>query len=159
MNNYRRFERQRRDSLARSAQLLASLPNIRALMTTHDSATIQDGSAEVWRMSGTDLLLMADRSGNVLAMRTRTTGFLARRRANAIASRSTAPKNEAGGLAAGICSKLGTTYLFRRAWRWSTLGFLVIGHEIQDRAAQEFGNIVDRRHRVFRRRRPCRDRH
>ena len=46
VNNYRRFERQRRESLARSAQLLAGLPNIRALMTTHDPATIQDGSAK-----------------------------------------------------------------------------------------------------------------
>jgi len=75
VNNYRRFEHQRRDALARSAQLLASLPNIRALMTTHDAATIQDGSAEVWRMSGADLLLMADRGGNVAALRTKVAGL------------------------------------------------------------------------------------
>src|ERR1700733_746249 len=51
VNNYRRFEHQRRESLVRSAQLLAGLPNIRALMTTHD------------------------RAGNIAALRTKTGGL------------------------------------------------------------------------------------
>ena len=38
------FERQRQETLTRSAELLANLPNVRALMTTGDKATIQDGS-------------------------------------------------------------------------------------------------------------------
>ncbi|HEY2823742.1 MAG TPA: ATP-binding protein [Candidatus Acidoferrum sp.] len=143
VNNYRRFERQRRDSLARSAQLLASLPNIRALMTTHDSATIQDGSAEVWRMSGTDLLLMSDRSGNVAALRTKTAG-LSRADAQTLLRKSLDSGEDRGWWFGG--GHLYETWVqpiyFGAPGDGSTLGFLVIGHEIQDRAAHEFGNIV-----------------
>ncbi len=52
--------------------MLANLPNVRALMTTGDVATIQDGSGEVWRQSGSDLLIMANRSGQVLGLQTRS---------------------------------------------------------------------------------------
>jgi signal transduction histidine kinase/CheY-like chemotaxis protein len=143
VNNYRRFERQRRETLARSAQLLASLPNIRALMTTHDGATIQDGSAEVWRMSGADLLLLADRSGNVDALRTRTVG-LSQIEAQALLRKSLDSAEDRGWWFGG--GHLYETWMqpiyFGTPGSGSTLGFLVVGHEIQDRAAHEFGNIV-----------------
>jgi signal transduction histidine kinase/CheY-like chemotaxis protein len=143
VSNYRRFERQRRESLARSAQLLASLPNIRALMTTHDSATIQDGSAEVWRMSGADLLLMADRAGNVAALRTKT-GGLSQTDAQALLRKSLDSGEDRGWWFGG--GHLYETWVqpiyFGAPGAGSTLGFLVIGHEIQDRAAYDFSNIV-----------------
>jgi signal transduction histidine kinase/CheY-like chemotaxis protein len=143
VNNYRRFERQRRESLARSAQLLANLPNIRALMTTHDSSTIQDGSVEVWRMSGADLLLMADRSGNVEALRTKTVG-LSQVDAQALLRKSLDSGEDRGWWFGG--GHLYETWMqpiyFGTPGNGSTLGFLVVGHEIQDRAAHEFGNIV-----------------
>ena len=47
VGTYESFEKQRQETLTRSAELLANLPNVRALMTTGDEATIQDGSAEV----------------------------------------------------------------------------------------------------------------
>ncbi len=75
VNTYESFERQREATLTRSAALLANLPNLRALMTTRDAATIQDASADVWRLSGSDLLVLADRAGNVVALRTTATGF------------------------------------------------------------------------------------
>ena len=43
---YRSFEKQRDYTLAKSAELIANLPNVRALMTTEDPATIQDASAD-----------------------------------------------------------------------------------------------------------------
>jgi len=45
---YESFERQREATLRRSTQLLANLPNVRAMMTTQDSATIQDSSEDIW---------------------------------------------------------------------------------------------------------------
>jgi signal transduction histidine kinase/CheY-like chemotaxis protein len=143
VNNYRRFERQRRDALARSAQLLASLPNIRALMTTHDSATIQDGSAEVWRMSGADLLLMADRDGNVAALRTRTAG-LSQNDAQALLRKSLDSGEDRGWWfgAGHLYETWVQPIYFGAPGNGSTLGFLVIGHEIHDHAAHEFGNLV-----------------
>ncbi len=62
------FQRQREETLARSAQLLADLPNVRALMTTRDRATIQDASRSTWRLAGSDLFVLADSSANIMAM-------------------------------------------------------------------------------------------
>ena len=143
VNNYRHFERQRRDSLARSAQLLASMPNIRALMTTHDAATIQDGSAEVWRMSGADLLLMADRGGNVAALRTKTAGLSSNDAQNLLRKSLDSGEDRGWWFGGGHLYETWVQPIYFGApGDGSTLGFLVIGHEIQDHAAHEFGNLV-----------------
>ena len=42
------------------AELLADLPNLKALMTSHHPPTIQDGSREMFRLSGGDLLALVD---------------------------------------------------------------------------------------------------
>jgi signal transduction histidine kinase len=65
---FHNFQKQREVTLERSAALLADLPNVRALMTTHDAATIQDASRDLWQLAGSDLLLLADASGKVMAL-------------------------------------------------------------------------------------------
>ncbi len=71
VNIYRSFELQREISITHSAELVANLPLVRALMTTQDPATIQDASEGIWRLSGSDLLILAGRDGDVLGLRTR----------------------------------------------------------------------------------------
>ena len=61
------FQAQREWTLERSAALLADLPTVRAMMTTRDPATIQDASRDLWKLSGSDLLLLANGSGTVVA--------------------------------------------------------------------------------------------
>jgi len=56
VNTYQTFERQRQSTFMREAELLANLPNVRALMTTQDGATIQDESGSIRRLGGSDLL-------------------------------------------------------------------------------------------------------
>ena len=65
---FHNFQQQREATLERSAALLADLPNVRAMMTTRDAATIQDASRGLWRLAGSDLLLLADASGRVVAL-------------------------------------------------------------------------------------------
>jgi len=65
---FHNFQKQREVTLERSAALLADLPNVRALMTTRDPATIQDASRDLWKLAGSDLLLLADSSGKVMAL-------------------------------------------------------------------------------------------
>ena len=74
-DTFQNFQREREATLTRSAELLADLPNLRALMTTRDEATIQDASADLWRLAGSDLFVLADRSGRVVALHTVTSGF------------------------------------------------------------------------------------
>jgi signal transduction histidine kinase len=54
-------------SLERENALLAELPTLKALMTSGDDLTIQDGAAEFWQLSGTDLFVLADPAGRVVA--------------------------------------------------------------------------------------------
>jgi signal transduction histidine kinase len=72
---FQHFEQQRQTTLAQSAGVIADLPSLRALMTTHHQLTIQDGSTSFWRLAGCDLFLLADRSGKVMALHTSTSGF------------------------------------------------------------------------------------
>lgn len=54
-------------SLERENALLAELPTLKALMTSGDDLTIQDGASEFWQLSGTDLFVLADPSGRIVA--------------------------------------------------------------------------------------------
>lgn len=54
-------------ALERENDLLAELPTLKALMTSGDDLTIQDGASEFWQLSGTDLFMLADPSGRVVA--------------------------------------------------------------------------------------------
>ena len=47
--------------------LLSRLPVLKALMTSGDNPTIQNGAAEFWRLSGADLFVLAYPSGRVAA--------------------------------------------------------------------------------------------
>jgi signal transduction histidine kinase len=69
------FQRQREAALASSTRLLADEPYLRALMTAPDAATIQDGSRRFWRLAGSDLFVLADRAGEVVALHTTARGF------------------------------------------------------------------------------------
>jgi signal transduction histidine kinase len=65
------LQQQRRDALLHENALLADLSSLKALMTTHDQRTIQDGAVEFWRVSGSDLFALADPSGQVLTVYTK----------------------------------------------------------------------------------------
>jgi signal transduction histidine kinase len=143
VNTYQTFERQRDTALTRSAELLANLPNVRALMTTHDAATIQDGSADVWRLSGSDLLVLADRAGNVLALRTDSSS-LAQGMVQGFLRRSL-EKSEASDWWFGgghLFEVRVQPIYFGASSEGATLGFLAVGHEIESRAAKDVSSIA-----------------
>jgi signal transduction histidine kinase len=72
---FQNFQRQREATLARSVALLADLPILRALMTTEHETTIRDGSVDLWHLAGSDLFVLADRRGRVVALHTTVDGF------------------------------------------------------------------------------------
>jgi len=74
---FKNVQREREITLSRSAQLLADLPTLKALMTTQHAATIQDASAEPWRLGGSDLFVLLDRTGHVAALHTSSPGLTA----------------------------------------------------------------------------------
>ena len=140
---YQSFESQREATLKRSAQLLANLPNVRAMMTTQDSATIQDASGDVWNLSGSDLMVFADRSGDVVAMRAKNTSF--ERPAAQEFMQASLQKEEprswwfGGGHLYEVWIQ---PIYFGAESKDSTLGYLAVGHEIDERAAEDFSKIA-----------------
>jgi signal transduction histidine kinase len=61
------MQAERLEVLERENALLAELPTLKALMTSGDDLTIQNGTREFWGLSGADLFVIADPSGRVIA--------------------------------------------------------------------------------------------
>ena len=74
---FQTMQQQRESTLERSAALLATLPPLKAVMTSQDTATIQDASATFWDLSGSQLLVLANRSGKLMAIHTSAPHFTA----------------------------------------------------------------------------------
>ena len=137
------FQRERETILTHYAELLADLPITRAIMSGSDPLTIQDASQNVWQIAGSDLFVLVDRSGKVVALHTKTPGF----------TRDAAEKYFQQSLSEEDSSHwwFGEHHLYQalvqpiyRGSRTegSLLGFLVIGHEIDDRLAREVSKVA-----------------
>lgn len=66
------LQAERLSAIDRENSLLAALPTLKALMTSGDELTIQDGAAEFWQISGADLFALVDGSGRVVALYARS---------------------------------------------------------------------------------------
>jgi signal transduction histidine kinase len=143
VSTFQNFQRERELTLTHSAELLADLPNLRALMTTEHEATIQDASSGLWQLAGSDLFLLADRTGRVVALHTASPGL----------TREMAQQSLAGTLSDESSGHwwFGGQHLyevflrpiyFGPAEENRLLGFLVIGYEIDDRVTSQVGRIA-----------------
>jgi signal transduction histidine kinase len=140
---FQNFQRERETTLSHSADLLADLPNIRALMTTQDEATIQDGSDSLWRLAGSDLFVLADRTGAVVALHTSSPGFTREMAQTSLG----ASLNQSGQShwwfgAQHLYQVFLKPIYFGPASENRQLGFLVIGHEIDDTVASQLSRIA-----------------
>ncbi|MGH9538636.1 MAG: ATP-binding protein [Terriglobales bacterium] len=143
VSTFQNFQRDRELTLTHSAELLADLPNLRALMTTQHEATIQDGSSDLWRLAGSDLFVLTDRTGRVVALHTASPG-LTRQMAQASFDKSVSDDSSVHWWYGG--QHLYEVFLkpiyFGAAAENRLLGFLVIGHEIDDRLASQVSRIA-----------------
>ena len=129
-------------TLSRSADLLADLPNTRALMTTHDEATIQDGSEALWRLAGSDLFVLADPTAKIVALHTNAKGFTREMAQSSLSA--LLQHNERWWFGAGHLFEvfLKPVY-FGPAADNRLLGFMVVGYEIDSRVASQIGRIAN----------------
>ncbi len=71
LTTFENLQFEKMTSLERENALLADLPSLKALMTTSDDRTIQDGAVEFWKVSGDDLFALANREGRIVAVDTK----------------------------------------------------------------------------------------
>ena len=74
---FRSLQQQRETALARTAALVATLPPLKAVMTSDDPATIQDASGVFWRLAGSQVFALASASGALTAFHSSLPGFTA----------------------------------------------------------------------------------
>src|SRR5450432_1207637 len=74
---YEVVQRQREVQLSRTAAMLADLPTMKASMSTAHAPTIQDASETLWKLAGSDLLVLARPNGEVVALHMSKPGWSA----------------------------------------------------------------------------------
>jgi len=140
---FRNVLRQRQIMRARSAGLIADLPNLKALMTSHDPVTIQDASSSIWHLAGSDLFLLADREGQVVALHASAPGFtrpIAEEQLRLHSARDEIATWWYGG------GRLYEVFLepisFGSAAEGGVLGVLATGYEVDEQLAREVSRIA-----------------
>ncbi len=141
IQTFQNFQRERERMLDRSAALLADLPDLRASMTTQHPATIQDATEDLWKLAGSDLFLLADQSGKVVALHTSAPGFTA---GMAQPFLSTLPGEKAQWWTGGahLYQVFARPIYFGPAAADHVLGFLAVGYEINDSMASEISRVA-----------------
>jgi signal transduction histidine kinase len=66
------LQAERLSALDRENALLSELPTLKALMTSGDDRTIQDGAIEFWQIGSTDLFALASSDGRIVAAYTKS---------------------------------------------------------------------------------------
>jgi signal transduction histidine kinase len=137
------FQRQRESTLTHAAQLIADLPNVRAVMTTRDAPTIQDASRDVWQLAGSDLFLLADPSGRVMALHGVPAEFT-----NKVAEKALSgalreePANHWWYGGGHLYEVFLQPIYFGRADDHQLLGYVVLGYEIDDRITRDVSRVA-----------------
>src|SRR5712691_10417055 len=139
---FHNFQKQREVTLERSAALLADLPNVRALMTTRDAATIQDASHDLWNLAGSDLLLLADPSGKVMALQASPPEITVPRAQEFFPKVVSRAETRHWWYVEGHLYEVFLQDIyFGPASGQQVLGYLVLGYEIDDRVARELSQV------------------
>ncbi len=142
VTTFQNFQHDREATLTHSAELVAYLPITRAIMTAHDPATIQDASKDVWPLTGSDMMVLADRNGTVVALHTKSAGFT-RDVAQKYFERSLTEEDSSHWWfgAHHLYQTFVQPVYFGSKTEGPLLGFLIIGYEIDDRLAHEISKV------------------
>lgn len=140
---FRNFQNERENALSHSAELLSNLPSLKALMTTEHAATIQDASLDFWKLGGSDLFVLADRSGNIVALHTSSPAFTIQIAQQSLDRSLQSGERSQWWFGAGHLYQVFLQPIyFGPANANSSLGVLAVGHEIDDRVAKEISQIA-----------------
>jgi len=141
--SFQNVERQRELSLSHAAELVANLPISRALMTTAHPATIQDASADLWRLSGADLFLLASRSGSVFALHGAASGFTSKVAEPLLKRSLDTDRPTRWWYGANHLYEVSIQPIyFGPENEGNMVGLLVVGYELDERAARQLSQVA-----------------
>lgn len=139
---FQSLQTQREATLARSAALLAALPPLKAAMTSRDTATIQDASETFWKLIGSELFVLSDSSGRLMALHTSRPGFTPSAAQEALRRTVAAGESRDWWYGSG---RLFQVFLqpiyFGTAEENLPLGLVAVGYEIDGRVAADISRV------------------
>src|SRR5271163_1445407 len=140
---FQNLRAERQIQLERTAELLATRPELKAMMADEQVGGIQDASEQMWSSGDAELFALADWTGKIVALHTLVPGF-PRDVAESALAHSPASNREGGWW-------FGAGHLYQVALHpiqlgGSTskmyLGTVIVGREIDSRVAAEVGQIA-----------------
>lgn len=140
---FQNVQREREASWSRSAELMADLPIVRAMIMAPDPATIQDSSRRVWQLGGSDLFVMLNREQRIVALHTASAGLTADSAQKLFLEALTDDAPSHWWFGGGHLYEV-----FVRPVYFGTLaedrlqGYLGVGYEINDQIAREAGRVA-----------------
>jgi signal transduction histidine kinase len=143
VETFRNFQKEREESLARSAQLIADLPVLKALMTSRHAPTIQDASREMFRLSGGDLFALVDQSNQIVGFHTHTPGITLEQAQALREQKATTDAPQQWWFAGGHLYEVFLVPIyFGPQSSNSVLGTVAIGYEINQNVAHELARVA-----------------
>jgi signal transduction histidine kinase len=138
VKTYQNLQRRRRELLYRESVLLANLPPLKALMTTADARTIEDGGAEFWQLSRSDLFALLDPGGKLVAVYDRGPALNRARVEQALNQPQKTPDEPLLLSLDGRLYEVATQpLLFGTREGGTQLGSIAVGYTIDDQVARE----------------------
>ncbi len=139
------FRHEREKMLTSDVALLASLPITRSIMTAPDPVTIQDAAPQIYDIARSDLFVLVNRSGKVVAIHTNSFGFSTEEAEKYFKQSMDVDRDETSHWWFGG-HHLYQTFIqpiYRGSPTDGTLiGFLVVGYEINNRLAEQVGKVA-----------------
>lgn len=134
-------QQQRELQLSRTAAMLAEQPILKALMAT-DAVTIQDGSLGLWKLSGSDLLVLASPSGKILGYHV-TSSPAPQDSVEQFAVRTIREEHESAWWLnnTGLFSTFLNPVTAGAGENKRLLGYVILGYKVDSQVAEELGRV------------------
>jgi signal transduction histidine kinase len=139
VETFQDLEAHRRSALEQEISLLASLPSLKALMTTSDARTIADDAVDFWKTSGNDLFALADANNRLLSANAQGEGNVGRLKSDLQAVIGDPSRHYL--LSGGRLYEYSVRPLyFGSAASGTLLGYVLSGYAVDHRLLQEVGH-------------------
>ncbi len=136
------LQEQQLSTLRRTAAMMAELPILKSVMATDHAATIQDASAEFWSLSGSDLLVLVNRSSQVMALHSSLPEFPRESAEGVLRSLGNDKDDIWWQDSSGLYRIVARPIVAGSGSTEQALGMLILGQRINDAVASDIGRLA-----------------
>ncbi len=140
---FRDLQAEREADLARLAELMADLPSLKALMTSHHAPTIQDGSRDMFHLAGGDLFALVDPAGKIMGFHTKSPGISSEQAQELLDARRPLGQSLQWWFAGGhLYEVVVAPIYFGPSSQAAVLGMVAVGYEMNAAMAREVSQVA-----------------